>query len=139
MPQVLWSGAVIVGRSGGMKITLLSLLGLVACGPAVYATRVGGLYAALDGGKCEVVFENIEAPVAMAQHKHIGMITFQGSGATTFNEELKGRVREEACKLGGNLVTFNASTDMSIASNSQFLVFIKQAKAEEKPAEATQL
>ena len=99
----------------------------------MYVTRTGGLYPP-RGASCDVTFERTQAGTAMAQYEQVGMITFAGSNAAELDQELRDRVRTEACKLGGNVVIFNTATGAGMASNSQFLVFSKPAPSEEKSA-----
>ncbi len=102
---------------------------LLACGPSFYAQRVNGLYESRPDD-CEIRFENIPAADAMAKYDHIGMVTITGSGSNDFTPELKERVRQEACKLGGQVVTFNASNDAGMVGMSQFMVFRDKASVE---------
>ena len=54
-------------------------------------------------------------------------VTITGPDAATWNEQIQAKVRTEACRMGGEIVTLNAASAQAVAAASmtQFMVLVR--------------
>src|ERR1700688_4820701 len=98
--------------------TLLALLAattLAGCaggglggGYTVTPTRVGALYAS-KAEACAARFENLTFLEASSKYENLGMISLTGASSDEFTDPMKHDVERAACKMGGDVVSLNAS------------------------------
>ncbi len=73
----------------------------------VMPSRMGALYPS-KGEACGIRFENLNFGEASAKYESLGMVTLTGAGSD-FTDPMKKDVEREACKMGGDAVSMNAS------------------------------
>src|SRR5262245_52756039 len=118
-----------------MRIWLACLF-LVACAPKgpqadIHVIRMATLAPARPAG-CKVEFLNVHPGAAMLALQQLGMITVQYEGALM--QAILDKVRDRACALGGDTVTFNTAMEGQRGGVVQFLVF-KRGEEAPPPAE----
>jgi hypothetical protein len=104
-------------------VSAASVASLAACGGGgfgynVTPVRVGALYPS-KGEACSIRFENLNFLEASSKYQQLGMVTLTGTGGTDFTDSMKHDVEREACKMGGDAVSLNAS----VPNSFQFLVW----------------
>jgi hypothetical protein len=104
-------------RAARSWLGLVTMLGaamlLAACGGGggigyhVTPSRMGALYPS-KGEACGIRFENLNFGEASAKYESLGMVSLTGTGSD-FTDAMKKDVEREACKMGGDAVSMNAS------------------------------
>jgi hypothetical protein len=114
MRTSLVRAAVVVGTALGAACAA----GPGSLGYHVSPARVGALYPS-KGEACGIRFENLNFGEASSKYENLGMVTLTGTGGTDFSDAMKKDVEREACKMGGDAVSLNAS----VPGMFQFLVW----------------
>ena len=110
----------------GIIITLFLATG---CAKRISVTRMGIYPAKPD--RCEIEVKNIDMAEANQSYKHIGLISVSGHAKDIeIDEDLMTDVKQNACKMGGEMISLNAQsvsgTGVVSAGITQFNVWIPQ-------------
>jgi hypothetical protein len=96
-------------------LALLVLTTVASCGGGglgggytLTPTRVGALYPS-KGEACAARFENLNFLEASSKYENLGMISLTGASSDEFTDPMKHDVQRAACKMGGDVVSLNAS------------------------------
>jgi hypothetical protein len=88
----------------------VALVAFAGCVPSynVLPVRMGAVYLS-KGEHCPVRFENLSFQEALAKYEQIGLITVSGGGVDELTPPMKADVEREACKMGADVLSLNAS------------------------------
>jgi hypothetical protein len=96
-------------------LALLAALTTAACaggglggGYTLTPTRIGALYPS-KGEACAARFENLTFLEASSKYENLGMISLTGASSDEFTDAMKHDVERATCKMGGDVVSLNAS------------------------------